>query len=173
MKKIAPLFVFATLALAATSPAQAPTPSSAQAGDVHSADLLSAHRPNSQSSATPAPNNGGKKMVGDVMLATDEKGKSVTASFPAGTTMVYLVTKNVSGAKGDKVMAEWYADDAGKALPKGKRFYNSDIELPNTSSYNPSFHVTGPGNKALPPGKYHVDVSVGGEKLKSAKFSVQ
>ncbi len=169
MKKTASLLAVTFLAFVGMSYGQAtPKPSTESEGAF--GGPLDAHRP------TPKPvavENGGKKAIGDAVLATDEKGKNTTTSFPAGTTAVYLVTKSVSGGKGDKVMAEWYADDAGKALPKGKRFYNSAITLPNTSSYNPDFHVTGPIKGAFPPGKYHVDLSVGGEKLKSAKFSVQ
>ena len=169
MKKIVSILAVAAFASVGMSYGQStPAPSTESQGAF--GGPLDAHRP------TPKPvavDNGGKKAVGDAMLATDEKGKNATASFPAGTTTIYLVTKNVSGGKGDKVMAEWYADDAGKALPKGKRFYNSAITLPNTSSYNPDFHVSGPIKGAFPPGKYHVDVSVGGEKFKTAKFSVQ
>ena len=169
MKKTASLLAVTLFAFAGMSYGQSDIPPATSSKGAFGGPL-DANRP------TPKPvvtDNGGKKMVGDAVLATDEKGKNVTTSFPAGTTEVYLVTKNVSGGKGDKVLAEWYADDAGKALPKGKRFYNSAIQLPNTASYNPDFHVTGPGNKPLPPGKYHVDLSVGGEKLKTAKFSVQ
>lgn len=172
MKKFASLLVLATFALVGASPAQ--TTKTTQNNDAPFGGPLADMRPKPKSSASPAAtDNGGKKMVGDVMLATDDKGKNTTTSFPTGTTTVYLVTKNVSGAKGDKVTAEWYADDAGKALPRGKRLYNSAVELPNTASYNPSFHVTGPIKGVFPPGKYHVDVSVGKEKLKSAKFAVQ
>ena len=174
MKKIASLLFLATFACAGMTWAQgnAPTKSTGPQSDAPFAGPLADRRPTPKPTAAPT-DNGGKKMVGDLMLATDDKGKNTVTSFPSGTTTIYAVTKNVSGAKGDKVMAEWYADDAGKSLPKGKRFYNSSIALPNTSSYNPDFHVTGPVKGAFPPGKYHVDLSVGKEKLKTAKFSVQ
>ncbi len=171
MKKIAPLFAIITLAFVGTSLAQQVTTPTTGADDVSFGSPL--NRPKPKSSAAPAKDNGGKKAVGDVMLATDEKGKNATTSFPAGTTTVYLMTKNVSGAKGDKVTTEWYADDAGKSMPKGKRFYNSGVDLPDTAEHNPNFHVTGPGNKAFPPGKYHADVLVGGQKFKTVKFTVQ
>ena len=171
MKKIASFFAVATFALVGTSLAQQVPTSTTGADDVSFGSVL--NRPKPKSSAAPAVDNGGKKMVGEAMVATDEKGAKAATNFPAGTTTVYLVTKNVSGAKGDKVTAEWYVDDAGKAMPKGKRFYNSAIELPNTSTYNPNFHATGPGSKAFPPGKYHVDVLIGKEKFKTVKFVVQ
>lgn len=174
MKKIVPLLAVALLAFVEHSSAQAiPTPAGAVEGDSRSADMLNAHRPKSQASATPASNDPGKKTIGDAMLATDEAGKNVTASFPSGTATVYLMTKNVSGGKGDKVKADWYVDDAGKALPKGKHFYSSEVALPNSASYNPSFHASSLVKGAYPAGKYHVDLSVGGQKLKSLKFAVQ
>ena len=170
MKKLASLFILATLTCAGISHAQTPKPSNDT--DSPFGGPLSHNRPAPKPTAAPAGAEG-KKMVGEANVATDEKGKNDTADFPSGTAIVYLETKNVSGAKGDKVRADWIADDAGKALPKGKRFYNSAIDLPDTQSYNPSFHVTGPGNKALPAGKYHVDLFVGSEKLKTVKFAVQ
>ena len=173
MKKIVPLFAFALLALVGSSPAQEmPTPSGAAAGDSRSGDLLNARRPTAKPTAAPATDSG-KKTVGDAMLATDEKGKNVTTSFPTGTATVYLLTKNVSGSKGDKVKADWIVDDAGKALPKGKHYYSSEVTLPDSAPYPPSFHASSLVKGAYPPGKYHVDLSVGGQKLKSLKFTVQ
>lgn len=175
MKKLASLLVLATLAFAGTSPAQSSSGTAKSAQDEGPfGGPLGTMRPKPKASATPAAESGGKKMIGEAMITADDKGTKAVDSFPAGTTTIYLVTKNVSGSKkGDKVTAEWFADDAGKALPKGKRFYNSAIALPDTASYNPSFHVTGPIKGAFPPGKYHVDLSIGGEKFKSAKFAVQ
>ena len=180
MKKIVSLLFLATFAFAEMSLAQGTGGGasgikgngSAQGVAAFRGGPLAATRPTPNNRAAPA-DNGGKKMVGEVMLAADEKGKNTTTSFPAGTSAIYMMTKNVSGANGDKVRVEWFADDAGKSMAKGKRFYSSDVVLPDTMAHNPNFHVTGPGDKAFPAGKYHVDVSVGGEKFKSAKFTVQ
>ena len=166
MKKIASLFAVITLAFVGTSLAQQVSTSTTGADDVSFGSRL--NRPKPQSSAAPAADNGGKKAVGDAMFATDDKGKNVTSNFPTGTTTVYLLTKNVSGAKGDKVKADWYMDG-----PKSKHFYSSEVALPNTALYSPSFHASNLVKGAYPAGKYHVDLSVGGEKMKSAKFTVQ
>ena len=160
MKKLAPLLVAATLASGGISRAQ-----NYQGTEVQG--RLSNVAP--AASAKPQAAQGNPEAA----LATDEKGKSAATSFPASTATIYLVTKNISGAKGDKVEASWVADDAGKALPAGKKFHVGAITLPDAKSYNPSLNVNGPVNGTFPPGKYHVVLSVGSKEIKSLKFTVK
>lgn len=157
MKKFACLLVLATFAVVAPGYGQSATDQAVN-------ELGTIRRP------TPKPGTGATATATGPMDATlykDDKAKNATTTFTP-TETVYLVCKNVSGKKGDKIGVAWYSGAGGKS----KKLYASEKPLPDTGVYNPSYNLP-PAKGGTPAGAYHVDFTLDSKVLKSLAFTVK
>ena len=122
------------------------------------------------SSATPAATATGPKQPLQLSLAKDTKGGGEGTTFTKSDTKIYLLVKDVTGAKGDKIRGVWIADNTGGKLAKGKKIgdFTQTLNQPGQSS---SFYSA--FDSGFPPGQYHAEVYENGKLAKSIKFVVK
>ena len=118
---------------------------------------------------TPAKASGPKKPL-EASLALDEKGTGTGTTFAKNDAKIYLLVKDYSGAKGDKIRAVWIADDTGGALPKGRKL-NDFTQTLTQPAQNTTFFTQVSGG--FPPGKYQADLYENSTLVKSLKFTVK
>ena len=141
---------------------------SAQMGNSGPGDTpigLFGHTPVPASAKTTGPK---KPLEGS--LAKDEKGGRAGMTFAKADTKIYLLCKDVSGVKGDKVRVVWIAEETGGAFPKNKTLndFTQTLSGPGQAT---SFFATVPGG--FPVGKYHADLYDGATLVKTLKFTVK
>ena len=170
MKYLLPFLFAATLAVSGfvSSAAGQSTSSGSEPdnSDGRSADVLAPRtKPN-----TVAPNPSGKKTPITASLFKDEKGKTPSMVF-GPSEKIYLMWKDPTGAKGDKVRIAWFAEDTGKAFPKNKKLSEGTQTLPGPSGFGTSVAPSVQGG--LPVGKYRVEVYNNTKLDVSVKFTIQ
>lgn len=158
MKRFVCLLALATFAAVVPGYSQSAT-------DRAVAEISGIHRP------TPTPGSGGTtaKPTGpmEAALYKDDKGKTAATAFGVNDT-VYLVAKNVSASKGDKLGVVWYMEKGGKT----KKVFDSASAAPGTGVYNPSYNLP-PAKPASPAGAYYVELTQNGKVLKKLSFTIK
>ena len=123
---------------------------------------------------TPAPagpvNPKDKKPL-TAILAKDEKGKEATNVFSTMEPKIYVVWKDDTGVKGDKLHVVWYAVNTNGAMAKNKKIHESTQTVPGPGAYGAPF--IGAPAKGFPPGSYRVDVYDGTKLGKSLPFEIK
>ena len=157
MKQFIFLLVLATFA--AVTPGRGQTAEQAfQDTGIHRAT------PKPDASAAPAKTATGPM---EAALYKDAKGKEAATTFAPNDT-VYLVVKNVTVAKGDKLGVAWFSGTGAK----GKKVFASERALPDAGIYNPNYNLS-PAKGGSPAGSYHVDFSMNSKVVKSLAFTVK
>lgn len=151
-----------------TSPGQSQNSGAQQpAGFGDDASLL--HRPTPTPAAqTPVDPKNKKPLT--ATLGKDNTGKNSVTTFAPNDPKIYLVWKDDTGAKGDKVRIAWFAENTGGAVSKNKKLTEATQIVPGAGSFGSSYLLMPSGG--FPVGKYRVDVYDGTKLAKSLKFVV-
>ena len=165
MKNLASLLLVGVLALGARTACAQSANGNADLNKGEAPVGLFGHTP----VPTPAKASGPKKPL-EASLALDEKGTGTGTTFAKNDAKIYLLVKDYSGAKGDKIRAVWTAEDTGGALPKGKKL-NDFTQTLSQPAQNTTFFTQVSGG--FPPGKYQTDVYENSTLVKSLKFTVK
>jgi hypothetical protein len=91
-----------------------------------------------------------------------------TTSFPAGTKEIIAAVDLSNASSPKKLTSIWIAVEVGAVAPASTQIGKSDLSL--SGSTHASFKYSQP--KALPAGKYRVDVTGDGKPVGSADFTV-
>ena len=166
MKHLAALLIAAAFAFnAPTASAQMGGAPPAGGDEVYQGFI----RPKPSPSNAPSAAATGPKQPLQVSLATDAKSGGAGTTFAKSSTKVYLLVKDPTGAKGDKIRAVWIADDTAGKLSKGKKigdFTQTLVQPGQSTSFFSAF------DKGFPSGQYHVEVYENAKLTKSTKFVV-
>ena len=117
---------------------------------------------------TPPKASGPKQPMG-VTMALDEKGGGAATTFAKSNAKIYVLIKNPSGVKGDKVRAVWTAEDTGGVFSKGQKLNDSTQTVGGPGQITFFTQIAG----GYPPGKYKTDVYVNSTLAKSVTFTVK
>lgn len=104
-------------------------------------------------------------------LSKDEKGKESTETFSVGDPKIYLIWKDDTASKGDKVRVAWYAEETGGVFKKGSKLTEFTQTLPGPGSFGSSILPAPKGG--FPAGTYRAEVYDGKTLAKSLKFTVK
>ena len=158
MKRLVCFLVLATFAAVVPSYGQETAESAAQIGSIH--------RPTPKPTASPGAGASTAKAAGPVSagLYKDAKAQSAATTF-APTDTIYVIGKDVTAKKGDKVGVNWY----GKG---DKKLTTSESTVPSDGVFGPTFHLS-PPDKGTPAGSYRADFVQNGKVVKRLSFTVK
>ena len=111
----------------------------------------------------------------DQILADKQPG-GPKDTFIKTTPAIYFVCESSDLHKGQSIRSVWIADDTYHVAPANyeidEKTIQIDKELGKEQIYTANFSLSKP-TKGWPAGKYHVDLYVNKQLVKSAKFTVK
>jgi hypothetical protein len=171
MKRFTSLLLLAAFTAIASAHAQMGGPSGSGGGNATDDAVSSISQIRRPTTPTPAPaNQSGPKKPFEATLATDAKGKSPATVFAATTPKIYLLWKDDSAIKGEKLRAVWVGEDVVGMSSKNKKLTEGTETMPGPGA-NGDFYLPA-SSKGFPAGKYRVDLYEGTKLAKSLKFTV-
>ncbi len=92
-----------------------------------------------------------------------------TNQFTTTTAKLYCVWKAEGIQSATPVRGVWMVDDVGDAAPPNSKIDEASVTIPSSFTGNFSLKPT----TGLPPGKYHIDIYLGGTLAKTVPFTVK
>lgn len=103
-------------------------------------------------------------------LAVDKQHKAST-QFDPEVPKINVFWKGTGLEVGDKIRADWVAEDVGEANPKETKIGEKTV-MSLKRNEEGSFYLARPGGRTWPIGKYRVDFFINDKLVQAVKFTI-